>query len=360
MSKSGATRLVSQAVEEKSVKCVVWDLDNTLWEGVLLENGAVSLREKVVEVIKTLDNRGILQSIASRNDYNGAMKKLQEFGLDQYFLYPQIGWSSKVPSIEKIAQSINIGLDTIAFIDDQPFERDEVSFSLPEVRCFDGTDLNRLLLLPDLQPPFVTKDSRLRRQMYLDDMARNKAEEAFVGPQEAFLASLKMALTIFPAGEEDLQRAEELTVRTHQLNATGYTYSYDQLNHFRQSGRYRLVMARLEDKYGSYGHIGLALVECQKEVWTIKLLLMSCRVMSRGIGSIMLNYLMRLAQKNRVRLQAEFVPNDRNRMMNITYRFAGFGEVKKAGEVIILENDLANIPAFPDYVKLELPDRDLQ
>ena len=145
--------------------------------------------------------------------------------------------------------------------------------------------------------------------MYLNDMMRNKVEEEFAGPQEAFLASLDMALTIFPAEEEDLQRAEELTVRTNQLNATGYTYSYDELNHFRQSEQHKLLMARLDDKFGSYGHIGLALVECREEVWMIKLLLMSCRVMSRGVGSIMLNYIMNLAQEKNVILQAEFLPN---------------------------------------------------
>ena len=121
-----------------------------------------------------------------------------------------------------------------------------------------------------------------------------------------------MVLTIFPAKEEDLQRAEELTVRTNQLNATGYTYSYNELNQFRLSDKYKLLMARLDDKYGRYGHIGLALVKCNPDVWTLKLLLMSCRVMSRGVGSIMLNHIMQLAKSHKVRLRAEFVPTGRN------------------------------------------------
>jgi len=190
--------------------------------------------------------------------------------------------------------------------------------------------------------------------MILSDMARNKVEEEFVGPKEAFLASLNMVLTIFPAQEEDLKRAEELTVRTNQLNATGYTYSYDELNHFRQSQQHKLLMARPEDNYGSYGHIGLALIEDKEAVWTIKLLLMSCRVMSRGVGSIMLGHIMQVARNNNVVLRAEFVPNGRNRMMDITYRFAGFHELEKVGDLLTFESDLANIQPLPDYVDVRI------
>ncbi|HEX9063065.1 MAG TPA: HAD-IIIC family phosphatase, partial [Clostridia bacterium] len=117
----------------KKVKCVVWDLDNTIWEGILSEDREVRLKPGIKGIIETLDDRGILQSIASKNDYDDAMKKLREFGLEEYFLYPQISWNSKAESVRKIAESINIGIDTLAFVDDQITEREEVSFSHPEV-----------------------------------------------------------------------------------------------------------------------------------------------------------------------------------------------------------------------------------
>jgi FkbH-like protein len=251
-----------------------------------------------------------------------------------------------------IAQSLNIGLDAVAFVDDEPFERDEVAFSCPEVTCLDAADLSALPEMPILQPRFLTADSRLRRHMVRSDIVRNQVEEEYSGPKEEFLVSLGMVLSIFPAREDDLQRAEELTVRTHQLNATGVTYSYDELNKFRQSDDYDLLMARLEDKYGTYGHIGLALVERGAEVWTIKLLLMSCRVMPRGVGAVMLTHLMRRAAERNVRLQAQFVPTHRNRMMLVTYRFTGFRETHRKGDVLILENDLDNIPPLPDYMQV--------
>ncbi|MDB9527427.1 HAD-IIIC family phosphatase [Oscillatoria sp. CS-180] len=332
------------------VKCLVWDLDNTLWQGVLLENDEIILRDGALQVIQTLDSRGILQSVASKNDPEVALQQLRRLGLQDYFLYPQISWNSKVHSIQEIAVHLNIGTDAIAFIDDQPFELEEVNFSLTEVRCFHAEDMEKLVDKPDFNPPFVTPDAQSRRQMYLSNRARQQAEETFIGPEAAFLATLNMHLTIAPAQSVDLRRAEELTVRTHQLNTTGYSYSYEELEYFRQSNRHQLLMATLEDRFGSYGKIGLALLECQENAWIIKLLLMSCRVMSRGVGSIVLNHIIAQAVANQVKLYAEFAANDRNRMMYITYKFAGFREVKKQDGLTLLLNETMQPQPYPNYM----------
>lgn len=339
--------------KRKSVKCVIWDLDNTIWQGVLLEDSQVTLVPNIVRIVETLDSRGILQSIASKNDYGTAMAKLREFGIDQYFIYPQISWNAKSEAVRTIAKSINIGLDSLAFIDDQPFEREEVGFSIPDVLCIDAAELDGLLERPEFNPRFITADSKLRRQMYLSDIERNQAEKEFSGPQDEFLATLGLKFTLGPAREDDLQRAEELTMRTHQLNTTGYTYSYDELNQFRQSERHKLLIASLTDKYGSYGKIGLALVECGEEYWMMKLLLMSCRVMSRGVGTIMVNYILKLAKEAGVPLRAEFISTDRNRMMYITYKLGNFQVVSQTGDLTIFENDCSRIQGFPPYVEVE-------
>lgn len=346
---------VTERTARSKIKCVVWDLDNTIWNGILLEDDNVELRPEVVEIIKALDERGILHSVASKNDHSHAIAKLEELQLLEYFLYPQISWNSKVAGIEAIARSINIGLDAIAFIDDQAVERDEVSHAFPMVMCLDAAHLHRLLDMAEMMPRFITEDSRVRRLMYINDIKRQRTEEEFVGPKEEFLATLGMHFTLEPAQAEDLKRAEELTVRTHQLNSTGYTYSYEELDIFRQSDTHLLLVASLEDKHGSYGKIGLALIECLSDQWNIKLLLMSCRVMSTGAGSVMINCIRKLAQTQGVRLNAEFLPTDRNRMMYVAYKFAGFREVGKRSGLVRLENDLETVPAFPDYVRVNLP-----
>ncbi len=336
------------------IKCVIWDLDNTLWDGTLVEDKQVYLRDSVIETIKTLDARGILHSIASKNDYTTTMQKLQDLGIAEYFLYPQISWNAKSTSIAAIAKSINIGRDTLAFVDDQSFERDEVAHIYPEVLCLDIADLEHMLERPEMNPRFITEDSALRRKMYMSDIQRNQAEQEYVGPTEEFLATLQMTFSITSAREEDLQRAEELTMRTHQLNTTGYTYSYDELNAFSLSPDYQLLIAGLEDKYGTYGKIGVALLHCEKDYWTLELLLMSCRVMSRGVGNIMIGHIMRKAKEAGVSLRAEFAPNAKNRMMLITYKLGGFREVAKQDNILIFEHDLTNIAPVPPYVTLNL------
>ena len=347
-------QIAKAKAEKQSIKCVVWDLDNTLWEGILLEDDNVIVRDGVVETIQELDRRGILNSIASRNDYDTAVQKVEALGLSEYFLYPEINWNSKSDSLGAIAKSLNIGLNTFAFVDDQPFERQEVSFVYPEVLCIDAADVHDLLDIPRMMPRFITPESALRRRMYQSDIHRNKIEDEFTGPNEEFLATLDMVFKIKPAEESDLQRAEELTMRTHQLNTTGYTYSYDELNELRQSDDHMLLVTSLDDKYGTYGTIGLALIELGEEAWTIKLLLMSCRVMSRGVGTIMMSYIMSRAKKAGARLRSHFISNNRNRMMLVTYRLGGFKEIEKDGDLVILENDLQQIQPFPDYVQVQV------
>lgn len=341
--------------ERKSVKCVVWDLDNTLWKGTLLEGDKLKLKTGVLEVLQELDDRGILQSIASRNDYDLAWGMLKAFKIDHFFLYPQIGWTNKSESMRVIAQSLNIGLDTFAFVDDEPYERDEVNFTIPEVITIDAKNLPRIPSMDMMMPRFVTSESKLRRSIYQDDMRRNSVQESFTGNHEAFLSSLHMRLTIREASESDLQRAEELTIRTHQLNTTGYTYSYEELNAFRLSPNHLLLVAELEDKYGSSGTIGLSLVERQSGFWLLRLLIMSCRVMSRGVGGIMLQFIMHLAKENAVKLRAEFISNDRNRMMYVTYKFNGFTEISEDRGLLLLENDISRINPYPAYIQLQLP-----
>jgi len=338
--------------EERLIKCVVWDLDNTIWQGILLEDAAVALRPGIVSIIKSLDERGILHAIASRNDPQAAMRQLQQFGLADYFVYPQIGWQAKSHSVTAIAQALNIGLDAIAFVDDQPFEREEVAHALPEVYCLDSAVVDEIPQMPAFMPRFITDDARQRRQMIQANIAREQAELSFDGPTETFLATLQMVFTISRAQKEDLQRAEELTRRTNQLNTTGYGYSYEELLAVSRSPDHLLLIADLQDRFGGYGRIGLALVECGTAIWNIKLLLMSCRVMSRGVGTILLTQIMRLAREASTVLQAEFVANDRNRMMFVTYRLAGFKCIKEDGSYSLLQHDLDEVSGFPEYINV--------
>lgn len=350
---SPPTTFVERSSGGEKIKCVVWDLDHTVWDGILSEGDSVVARRGVIEAMRTLDERGILQSVASKNDFSPAWERLEAFGLSDYFLYPEINWGPKSESIRRIAENLNIALDTFAFVDDQPFERDEVRFAHPMVRVFDGADLDWMLKQAAFHPRFITSDSRRRRELYQLDIQRKREEESFAGPNEAFLGSLGMIFRIAPACAEDLRRVEELTRRTHQLNTTGESFSYDELETLRTSPDHKLLVAELEDRFGTYGKIGVVLMECDAGSWNIRLLLMSCRVMSRGVGGAFITFLRRKAADAGVALRARFRATERNRMMYVTYRFAGFQEVGEDNGVSLLENKLTTIPPYPSYLKLE-------
>lgn len=337
------------------VKCLVWDLDNTLWKGTLAEGGNIALKSDARPLIEALDQRGILQSIASKNDMEQAMEMLRKLGLDSFFLYPKIHWNPKSESIKTLAKQLNIGLDSIAFIDDQAFEREEVKFELPEVRTYDAAEIATLESRLEFNPKAITEDARNRRLRYQQEASRQQAEDTFQGTNEAFLKSLNMRLKVQHACIDDLDRTQELTQRTHQLNTTGLTFSLEELKFFIKDPSHDLWVMELEDRFGNYGKIGVVLILKELSAWNIRLLLLSCRVMSRGIGSALLIHLKNKALQAEVELLADFKPTDRNRMMYMTYKFAGFEELETAADCEITKLKCSEHSAMrlPDYLEID-------
>ncbi|MBV9162308.1 MAG: HAD-IIIC family phosphatase [Pseudonocardiales bacterium] len=314
------------------IKCLVWDLDNTLWQGTLLEGDQVQLPDAVREVIVELDTRGILHSVASKNDREIAWERMETLGIAEYFVVPEIGWGPKSDSVRRIADRLNFAHRAIAFIDDQPVERAEVAYYLPDVRCYPAERASMLPELPEFSPAVTTVDSRRRRQMYQAGFRRDAERADFTGPDEEFLRSLELVMRIGRATEEDLSRVEELTVRTSQMNATGVYYSAATLRGLLADPRHEVLVVTLADRFGPHGAVGILLLEKYPAlgkhpgVWHLKLLATSCRVVSFGAGSTILNWLINQAALARAHLVADFRGTDRNRMMEVTYRFAGFSE----------------------------------
>lgn len=338
---------------QKLIKCVVWDLDNTLWKGTLLEGDKLVLNEAAVEIIKESDRRGILHSVSSRNDHDVAMAELQRFGLAEYFLYPKIHWEPKSTSLLSLAEDLQLGVEAFAFVDDTIQEREEVRHHLPEVRCFDATEVDMLKGALAEATAIVSGEAAGRRQLYQEGIRREEFKASFKDEDGVFLQSLQLKLTIFPTSEHDLNRASELTMRTHQLNSTGRVYSKEDLTKLICSPDHAILSARLEDRFGSYGTIGLAVVEIGDGICWLRLLLTSCRVIPCGVGSIFLAHLLRMAKARGLGFRSEFVKTERNRMMYLAYRFGGFHVLASAGEEEVLGHDLANIPAVPPHVSID-------
>jgi FkbH-like protein len=145
-------------------QCIVWDLDNTLWEGTLADAGplGVRIRRAAVEAIETTDCRGILHSIASHNDYESAMSVLRGNGMEDYFVFPQINARAKSESIHRIAQRLHIAMDAIAFVDDQELERAKVQAALPGITVIDSAHCVRIPDRPECMIPRTAATEHLR------------------------------------------------------------------------------------------------------------------------------------------------------------------------------------------------------
>ncbi len=212
------------------VKCVIWDLDQTAWDGILGEQdaGTVSLRPEVLRTMLALDERGILQSIASKNDHDNAGQVLDRLGVSRLFLYPQINWEPKSANIQRIVASLNIGIDACAFIDDSAFERAEVAHELPGIRVFHDSDVPNLLNLPEFDVP-VTAESRQRRTFYAAESERKQQALEYGDRYEAFLRTCRMEGTLFkPTEPEQVERCLELLHRSNQLNLSTHRYTREE------------------------------------------------------------------------------------------------------------------------------------
>lgn len=319
-----------------TVKCLVWDLDDTVWPGVVLEADGGAPKPEAVHAIRVLDERGILHAVASRGETSAATAHLRRHGLEYMFSAVEVGWGPKSEAIRRIAESLNIGRESMAFVDNDPVELAEVADSCPEVRCYPADRIADLPRLPEFTPAAISPEARHRRSYYRAEHARRVGEAEFTGSDSAFLASLGLVMTVRPASEEDLVRAHELTVRTHQLNTTGVTFDIGELREMCASPRYEVLVASLRDRFGGYGTIGLAVSELRGTDSVLMLLLMSCRVMSRGVGTALIREVVRRARAAGHRAAAEFVATPVNRVMLVTLRFAGFEVVESAGDRILL------------------------
>jgi FkbH-like protein len=327
------------------VKCVVWDLDGTLWDGVLAEGDKVSLRQEASGMVRELDARGVLQSIASRND-DVALEVLAQLKLRDYFLHPHFGEMPKSVAVSRIAAALDVSIDAMAFVDDDPFERAEVQAAHPRIVCVDAAHAGSMLTSQDIVIPAGTGLNR--RRLHLAEMARRQAEVQAGGTSEKFLAQLDMRVVLRRAGIADLPRIDELLLRTNQLNTTGRYIRPEEMQALCSDGKHLALVADLTDRFGDYGTIGFALVSLE-QAWVLRMLMVSCRVQDRGVGSAILGTLVRTASGRGQRFQAEYLRTERNRRMYVMLKLGGFVECGRSGAVEVLQVDptvLAPLPAW--------------
>ena len=350
-----ATSTTAAPAPASQLKCVVWDLDNTLWDGILIEDGAegVRLRAESVELVKALDARGILQSIASKNDHDVAWALLEKLELAEYFLYPAIHWGPKSGSLKAIAGELNINVDTFALIDDSTFEREEVRSQLPQVRTFPDTEIPGLLDRSELDVP-ITEASRTRRHSYLAEAKRKRISEAAGGDYLEFLRSCELEAEIFsPESESDRERCYELLQRSNQLNLSTRRYSPEEFDRLIEDPAVLKIATRCRDRFGDYGTIAFASVRLDDGVARLVDYVQSCRVQKKKLEAAWFAWLAAALRAGGHReLHSTFLPTERNHVLLEPLQEVGFAVVRDEPDrkELVLDTDVT--PADSGIVAL--------
>ncbi len=324
-------------------KCLVLDLDNTLWGGILGEDGCARLRlggdavgqayREFQQAILGLHRRGILLALCSRNDEAEAMSVVGTHpGMvlrPEHFSAVRVNWGDKVSNLQALAAELNVGLDSFVFIDDDPFERQSVRERLPQVLVVDlprdpALYRSTLLQLDAFDTLRVTSEDRARGRMYQERRAHERLRTE-AGSLEAYLAGLQMEITAVPLRGPTRTRLFQLVHKTNQFNLTTRRYSEAEFEAFTGAADYRVFGVRVQDRLGDSGVVGLVVLRLAGETCEIDTFLLSCRVLGRSIESAVLAYAVKLArQVHASRMRGRYIPTAKNGLVRDFYQRHGF------------------------------------
>lgn len=336
------------------IKCVIWDLDNTLLDGVYLESPdqPPAANPVLSRVLADLAGRGILHAIASRNPPEACRHAALATG--HAFAASQCGWGAKSAAIAAITTELGLAADAVAFVDDDAMERAEVAFNRPDVLVLAPRDMPEAAGWPQFSPAVVTAEARRRGELYGQRRARQEEARAFGGSRDEFLRLSQTQVTIAPATTGDLARLHELSVRTHQFNSRGMPVPAEEFAALLSSAGHQVITVRLADRFGDDGMVGgLVLAVNEPATWRVPLLMMSCRALGRGVIDAVLTWICRSAlAAGAARVRVPCVVNSRNVPLRIALTGAGFRTTSQAGAGQVadyvrgLSQPLAELPSW--------------
>jgi FkbH-like protein len=354
-----------RAVTSGPKKVLVLDLDNTLWGGVVGEEGPLGVRLGVgsgpeaeafsafQSYCKSLTQRGILLAICSKNNPADAREAFEKnphmhLGLDDFAAF-DASWDPKSRALQRIAETLSLGLDSFVFFDDNPAERSQVRMALPSVAVVevpvDPADF--VAALEDslyFEAALVTSADHERSQQYRSE-ARRRVQQESSGSLEEYLASLEMVADVRAIDEADLSRVAQLIGKTNQFNLTTRRHSAGDVQRLLEDSKSVGLSLRLRDRFGDYGLISvvLGLFEPGAERPTLRLdtWLMSCRAIARGVEQFMLNQIARAArERGHDVLLGEYIASSKNQLVAELYPKLGFtplGAPAEGGQRYVLD-----------------------
>jgi FkbH-like protein len=323
-------------------KCVVLDLDNTLWGGIIGEDRLEGIQlgnefpgsayRNFQSYLLHMKRKGLLLAVASKNNPDDAYEVFDKH--DAMVLSRkdiavfEIHWESKVESIKRVAKKLNIGLDAIVFVDDNPKEIGEVMQRLPDVFCV--TVPEDLAYLPDLLAESdlfdfaeVTDEDRRRTEMMAADNLRLQRQETM--SEDDFRKSLNLKIDVFAVQKQHLARVTQLINKTNQFNLTTIRRTQDDVALLANSEGTLVLGMDINDKYGDYGLVGVSILKKENKTCVIDTLLMSCRVLGRGAEETFIANIAEAANALACdELRGKYIPTPKNAMVKDLYKRFNF------------------------------------
>ena len=337
---------IAKAISGNVRKCLIFDLDNTIWGGVIGDDGMENIQigelgmghafDGLQKWIKELKNRGIILAACSKNEEDAAKKPFQEHP-DMVLRLEDIAvfvanWENKVDNIKHIHKILNIGFDSMVFLDDNPFERNLVRELLPDVTVPELPEdpslfVSHLCSLNLFETASFSEEDLRRTTQYREEVTRSNSQKTFTSIDD-YLSSLEMVSMVRAFDDFSIPRVAQLTQRSNQFNLRAIRYSEADIERMRKSNKFLTLSFHLRDKFGDYGLIGLLILEkLGNGTAFIDTWIMSCRVLKRGMEEFMVNEMTkRVRQLGIERIIGEYLPTTKNKMVKHFYSQMGFAE----------------------------------
>lgn len=352
-------------------KCIVLDLDNTLWGGIIGEDGLAGIKLgptaegrpfwEFQKYLSALFERGVILAINSKNNEDDALEAIRKHPYmvlrEKNFAAMRINWNDKATNIKEIANELDIGIDSLVFIDDDKLNRELVKKTHPEVLVVDLPEDPALYLktiseINDFNTFQITDEDKKKGAMYAQQRKRKELESASSDITE-YLKSLGMVVTVSSLNSLNLPRISQLTQKTNQFNMTTRRYMEEDITSLGKN-KFMVLSVAVRDKFGDNGITGVAIVERGDKLWRIDNFLLSCRVIGRRVEETLLAYILEEAKKaSASKIIGEFIPTQKNSLAAQFYKNNNFKIAEKKDGAEVWEYDLKSDYPYPDFIKLK-------
>ena len=341
-----------RAAKGKNKKCLVLDCDNVLWGGIIGEDGLAGIKLGKVypgspyyefqQEVLNLYSRGIILALCSKNNEKDVWEVFRTHPdmvlKENHIAAAEINWEDKATNLRRIAAYLNIGLDSMVFVDDSEFEVNLVRDAIPEITVIHlpkdkSVEYRNILAACGLFDTLaLSAEDRERGDMYRLEALRKKMQNE-APDLETYLRSLEMVVELNLVDDYTLPRVAQLTQKTNQFNLTTRRYSEADIRTFMEAEDVDVVTLRLSDKFGDSGRVGVCILKCSEHTATIDTLLLSCRILGRGVEDVFIAQAIKLArQRNCESVIAEFIQTAKNEQVKNFYPRQGFEPIPPSSE----------------------------